>query len=588
MQDNRSRKLELGIYDIPLEQKQDILEVDFLSSNIAAFGSKQSGKTMFIKNLLVRIHEKIDPQELSEEIYILDLNGTLGDYSMLSFVCACFDDSNEENVKTLFRTVEKRLNNNSEILRNLKCSNLSGYLSKDNIKTECENKPVHITLIIENMNAFLSEERFSLYHELLLKFCRDGISKGLSVVFTANGVTGVSRYLQNMEMIVAFNTPADQTIEIFNEKAPQIMRLPGRGIVRKESKLYEFQAFLPFEFEEQELPVFIENLDKSFEAVIPQKLIGFTKTLDKSNFQYNTYSKRTYDDFDSQTDDIIVGLDYYEHEVIKISQKEARCIGIQGKRGFGKTNLLHIIADGILKKYKNQKIETVVLFDDGREQLNKLNTYISKKYPTVRLEFMNDLKKFTEYIVSVNNTKPFVNKNKHVLNAKGNENKLNAFDPNAPLNQEDSDSLYNDFFDSNSKDSEIIAEAENTTVPSEAENMLFVIQSKLFFRKNDALRNNICDLISEADQRNMIFIFSDLKQYAEIEERERMNSLYSHVFLLDNIAEFVAERSTGSVFHDMDPKELKLEYAKCETGDGYLYDIEGDKTIKLKFMKSDF
>ena len=83
------RRLKVGIYDAPLDQLQPDLTIDLLSSNVAVFGSKQSGKTTFIKNILVRLHEIMKPQELAEEIYILDMNSTMGDYEKLPFVCCC-------------------------------------------------------------------------------------------------------------------------------------------------------------------------------------------------------------------------------------------------------------------------------------------------------------------------------------------------------------------------------------------------------------------------------------------------------------------------------------------------------------------
>lgn len=37
----------------------------------------------------------------------------------------------------------------------------------------------------------------------------------------------------------------------------------------------------------------------------------------------------------------------------------------------------------------------------------------------------------------------------------------------------------------------------------------------------------------------------------------------------------------------MDVKGLREEYARCETGDGYFYDIEADKLMKMKFIRQD-
>lgn len=65
-----------------------------------------------------------------------------------------------------------------------------------------------------------------------------------------------------------------------------------------------------------------------------------------------------------------------------------------------------------------------------------------------------------------------------------------------------------------------------------------------------------------------------------------INSLNA-IFLLDSIAEFAAERGQKTVFGSMDVKGLREEYARCETGDGYFYDIEADKLMKMKFIRQD-
>ena len=60
---------------------------------------------------------------------------------------------------------------------------------------------------------------------------------------------------------------------------------------------------------------------------------------------------------------------------------------------------------------------------------------------------------------------------------------------------------------------------------------------------------------------------------------------HSTAFLLDNVAEFAGERGQKTIFGNMDVKTLKEDYARCELGDGYCYDIEADKLVKLKFIK---
>jgi hypothetical protein len=95
------------------------------------------------------------------------------------------------------------------------------------------------------------------------------------------------------------------------------------------------------------------------------------------------------------------------------------------------------------------------------------------------------------------------------------------------------------------------------------------------------------ELVDVAEERNFIFLFTDVKNITEVEVSSVFNSTLKVVFLLDNIAEFAAERGKKSVFGDMDIKDLKEDYAKCELGDGYYYDIDSDLLKKCKFIKFD-
>ena len=114
-----------------------------------------SGKTTFIKTLLVRLHQR--EQIPNESIYIIDFSGNMGEYSKLPNVCACFDNSNEENVKRVFKAVEAQLAKN---VRLLKGQSFVGCEFK-NQKTDIR----HIIFIIENFNSFLADERYDSYQE---------------------------------------------------------------------------------------------------------------------------------------------------------------------------------------------------------------------------------------------------------------------------------------------------------------------------------------------------------------------------------------------------------------------------------------
>ena len=89
-----------------------------------------------------------------------------------------------------------------------------------------------------------------------------------------------------------------------------------------------------------------------------------------------------------------------------------------------------------------------------------------------------------------------------------------------------------------------------------------------------------------ADEKKYVFIFSDVQKISDSEQNAFFNNFITSSFLLDNIAEFAGERGQKTIFGNMDVKYLKEEYAKCELGDGYYYDVEADRLQKMKFIKT--
>ena len=122
-------------------------------------------------------------------------------------------------------------------------------------------------------------------------------------------------------------------------------------------------------------------------------------------------------------------------------------------------------------------------------------------------------------------------------------------------------------------------------------NTVFVLQSKFLYVNSPAakifMEIILPSLAARAEENNWIFIFSDVKNISDGDNRDNFNSCIETAFLLDNIAEFVSERGQKSVFGNMDVKSLKEEYAKCEIGDGYVYSIEKDDLKKLKIIKEE-
>ncbi len=513
--------LAMGIYDDLDNQTQPVLYVDAAANNMIVFGGHMSGKTTFIKTLLVRLHENIDTDQ-ERDIYILDFGGNLGQYRDLSLVSACFDNSNEENVRRVFKAVEDKLEKNTKTLASRQFVDV--FYSSE------EKRPAHIMLIIDNVNSFLADERYANYHDLLMKLCREGLSKGLTFVFTANDVGGgIGRFLGSFDRKFALEGSADKYMDIFGMRVDAPMQNPGRGVSVIDGKPRELQLFLPFRDELRDLPMFREYL--SAIKTKTEKLTAFDGNLTEENFIHFMSQS-----FEGEVDpgDPVVGLDYYDHKPISVNMREIHSLAIYGKKKFGKTNLLTLLVRSISKSHPDYRF---VFFDDGRKQLNDIYEETAKK---------------SSYVSSIEQLYEFLDANGYA--AKMERGVLNK-----------------DF-----------KEKKNPGT-------VFVMQSKMLFQANGAqlLKNVFPKMIAAAEEKNYWFIFSDVRKVSnnDRDTESSLNNSIAAAFLLDNISEFVSDRGSRSVFGEMDPKELKNEYARCELGDGYYYDIESDELRKIKIIK---
>ncbi|MBQ8298186.1 MAG: cell division protein FtsK [Ruminococcus sp.] len=577
MNNINSSYIPVGIYDDLDKQVQPVVKADIVSRNAIAFGNHRSGKTMFLKNLLIQLHRRIDT-ERGREIYILDFGGNLGDYGELSLVSACFDNSNEENIRRVFKTIENKIDRNTKILKSDRFAD--AYFSG------AEEKPVHMILMVDNVNSFLADERFTSYQEMLLKFCRDGLSKGLTVVFTAGDTAGgLGRYLNSFEQKFVFEASKEHYLELFGQKVSEPMKNAGRGVTVVDGKPREFQCFLPLpcENEKQELKDFIEEIKDI--KVKTEKLQAFGQELTVDNFeQYCAESGFESEKAFSEPESVIVGLDYYEHLPVRINFNEARAIAIYGKKKFGKTNLLSHLISTIRKKYEKCRF---VFLDDGRKQLLEFHDENDPES-----FYVSELAKFEQILVEKCNVaqkpgypgakpapppmRPGGAPGARPIGAgigaagqgvTGGTSPLPSAAPAAPA----------------VKRPEPAAERETPFT-------VFVLQSKSLFQNNGKriIKSYLSEMTANAEQNKWLFIYSDMKKIADNDKEvaSSLNSGIAAAFLLDNIADFVLNRGRDSVFSEMDVNELKNEYARCEVGDGYYYDIESDELKKLKFIKA--
>lgn len=568
----------LGVFDIPIVQMQPPFVVDLLDANTVVFGSPMSGKSTFIKTLINILHKRYT--EKTEQIFMLDFGGALSEYRTFPLVAAYFDNSNEEYVKRVFKILDNILK------ENVKALNGKNY-------RDAQIQPIHTTFIVDNLNAFLDEPRYSAYQDKFAKLCRDGLSKGISIVVTAVETKGVGSFLGTFKQKIAFEMPTEKYGEIFSGKVSQIDNNPGHGFanvtVRPEGVTGAFRMNLPYEV--QCLLPYGETAGKrtdtyeSFMANVQKKFDFDGEKYLKCVKKYQTFPKElTADSFENLRQQppagehppqlpVSVGLDYVDFYPVTVDLAQSHVIAIYGKKEFGKTNLLRVLIDGLARQKKETRM---VFFDDGRNQLmNLYNQYRNERncvyfngfaVGTITLEAtktaaaetitkkLSPLQRFYLYL------------NEHYIDV-------------AP-------GCIGDMFSLDEKDRKrIFTKKEYAEMPF----TVFVIQSKLAYLNTQESKHFIEKILprlaSVAEEKGYLIIFSDVQKISEPDTNTVFNNSIHTAFLLDNIAEFAGERGQKTVFGNMDVKALKEDYARCEIGDGYCYDIESDRLLKVKFIK---
>lgn len=567
----------LGRFDIPIIQMQPPFVVDLLNTNVVLFGAAMSGKTTFIKTLLNILHKQYD--ESQEQVFILDFGGALHEYQDLPLVSAYFDNSNEEYVKRVFKIMENILKDNIK--------ELSGKNYRD-----AKTQPVHTTFIIDNLNAFMDEPRYTAYQEKLAKLCRDGLSKGITIIVTAVDTKGITSYLGSFKQKIAFDMPVDKYPEIFNGKVGQIGTNPGHGFtnvtVKPEGVTGTFRMNLPYEVQ-CTLPYKMEGTDGNADT----EEIFLQKVQDKFGYSVDKYSRcvKKYQTFPKElTRDeylkikqrskegireykapVSVGLDYVDFCPVTVDLEQSHVIAVYGKKEFGKTNLLNLLIEGLTEQKPDARL---VFFDDGRNQLDEIYGSYKNKMECKMIH------KFEEVELTLTTGETKVRKLSPIQQfyVYLNENYITLDKPN----------YLADIYGVSRVQSK-----EYLTIPDSSVQQMpftvFMIQSKMVYlnaNENKRFINAILPhLAAVAEESGFLFIFSDVQKISDAEQNTFFNNVVSTAFLLDNIAEFAGERGQRTVFGNMDTKTLKEDYAQCEKGDGYFYDVEADYLSKLKFIK---
>ena len=290
----------IGEYDDPSNQSQDILRIPFVNDgNGIVYGVSGSGKENLISSMIFSSMYLYTPEELN--YYVLDFGSeTLKVFDSCPLVGDVLLANDKDKIANLF----KLLSNKVEERKKLFAPYGGSY---EYYMENSDNKLPVIVVIINNFEVY--DDSYLTYEELLLSLTREGSKYGIYFflsVNTPNGVRFKMRQNFNQEFVLQQNNENDYTAILGNVKKNYPSKIKGRGIIKKNDTIYEFQTAYPapknkesYTFIKEQCETCAKEFDKVAEHVptLPDHIAfkDVKHELGKSDAMIIGYNKETLD-----------------------------------------------------------------------------------------------------------------------------------------------------------------------------------------------------------------------------------------------------------------------------------------------------
>lgn len=246
----------VGLIDEPQRAQLRVLEVRLQRGPYAVFGTSGSGKTTFLRTLLINLAAHYAPDEL--HFYVLDFaNRNLEGFRDLPHTGAYIqpdDPDIEARVARLLRTLSRIVNSNREAVVHQQTDTLYSYnLQQQQLQQQNEanteistttTRPITL-VVIDNFAGF--KENFDNQVEALRPLIREGLPLGVHFIVTVDQLTALGKLgsLFTERVALRMLDKSDYS-NILNATPPPMDELPGRGYCVINRVPLVAQVALPF------------------------------------------------------------------------------------------------------------------------------------------------------------------------------------------------------------------------------------------------------------------------------------------------------------------------------------------------------
>lgn len=231
----------IGEYDDPSNQKQYLLTLPLSTEgNTIIYGTAGSGKENLLNTIIYSCSVNYKPQEVN--FYILDFGSeTMRNFSKFPHVGDVVLSNEKEKIENLFKMLKTIMVERKKLF--LQYNGSYSYYCKNSGK----QVPL-IVVMINNYEAF--QELYSNYEDVLCQLTREGLKYGIVFILTTSGVNTVRYKLgQNFrqQLLLQLNDKYDYVSILGNTGDVYPSKNFGRGVLRIDGNVYEFQSALIYE-----------------------------------------------------------------------------------------------------------------------------------------------------------------------------------------------------------------------------------------------------------------------------------------------------------------------------------------------------
>lgn len=366
---------EIGVEDIPSEQKQIPYVLDFLNQgHVAYFASTGYGKTVFLEMVLLELCRKNSVRNFNA--YIMDFgNNALIPMKALPHVADYMTYEDTEKQQKLIKLLVQEIKQRKSLMARAMAQNFDIYNQSQ------EKKLKAILVIIDNYDLV---KEIGLDENIFVQIARDGANLGIYLALTASRGNVVKFSLMNQikTKIAGFNYEQMEIRNIVGRSEYQLPEIKGRTMVKRES-VNLMQVYSPvayqngLEYNQKLLKLIHDICEKTSEekakgiAVLPEQFdISMLQQYEKS-------------------DNTMLSLGLEKQSVISVGiQAMDSPFLIVGPSCCGKTNAVRIIL------HQHKVFEKIFLFDSKNFELQEYEVIENITYVDdgeKRQEFVEEL-----------------------------------------------------------------------------------------------------------------------------------------------------------------------------------------------------